>query len=124
MNVSGPRLMFALVPFFALLLQRAYRREGRRFPGHLYFALHLFSFYFLASVAQRLVGFAGIPWLVTASMWGILALMTAYITFALERVYGTTRRRALRRTVLLLVQFMIGMGAVAYVTLFVMLGLE
>ena len=40
-NTWGPRLMFALVPFFALLVKGVIRKSGRNYPQHLYFALHL-----------------------------------------------------------------------------------
>ena len=122
MQVAGPRVMFALVPFFALLLYRAYRREGRRYPAHLYFALHVFSFYFLISIAQRLVKLTGLPGIVQVSSWIVGAAMVAYVALALERVYGTTRRRAVLRTALLLAQFTVVMSLTMAVTLLVMLG--
>ena len=45
-----PKLMFVLVPVFALLLMAAYRRQRRNFPQYLYFSLHFHAavFGFLA----------------------------------------------------------------------------
>ena len=64
----------------------------------------------------------GLPGIVQVSSWIVGAAMVAYVALALERVYGTTRRRAVLRTALLLAQFTVVMSLTMAVTLLVMLG--
>src|SRR5262245_26064963 len=48
---SMPRVLFALLPIFGLIVALFYRR--RHYPEHLYFALHLHAFVFLALALDR-----------------------------------------------------------------------
>jgi len=81
-----PRMLFVLLPVFAGIIALFYRR--RKYPEHLYFALHLYAFIFLALAVTELAKFtqlrivAGI-----ASALCIIAIPT-YATLALRRVYG------------------------------------
>ncbi len=81
-----PKLMFALLPVFALIIGLFYR--GRGFVEHLYFTIHLQTFLFIAlglSVAARFthrLAFSVIASIVTL-IWAPL-----YAHFALRRVYG------------------------------------
>ena len=43
-----PKAMFVLLPLFALFTCLAWRRHGRRYPAHLYLALHLHAAWFVA----------------------------------------------------------------------------
>ena len=45
-----PRVLFALVPVFAAIVALFYR--GRKYPEHLYFAIHFHSFVFLALLVR------------------------------------------------------------------------
>ncbi len=104
-----PRLMFVLVPSFALLLKLFYVRARRLYAEHLVFALHYFGFYFLVNVAVLLLdasasrALAERPaWLQTGFSVLLLALLLvppAYLFFALRRVYGQARGLVLLKTV-------------------------
>ena len=86
---SMPKALFALLPVFALILSLFYR--GRRFADHLYFAIHLHAFVFVALIANDLVKFLKVPAL--SIVCGILVLLwlPIYGHLALRRVYGGTQ---------------------------------
>jgi hypothetical protein len=81
-----PRALFALLPVFAGILALFYR--GRHYPEHLYFAIHLHSFIFMALTMSELSKMTGSVAIATAV--GVAALL--WIGFhglaALRRVYG------------------------------------
>lgn len=83
-----PHLMFVLVPLFAWLLQRAFRRRAWRYPAHLYFALHVFAFYFAASVVDRAVQVYGPLWLHSPANRAVGLGSLVYLGIAMRRVYG------------------------------------
>lgn len=89
-----PRMLFLLLPVFAGLVAIFYR--GRKYPEHLYFAIHLHAFVFLALSAAALLRFTQIPLL--AAIAGIIGAVwiPIYATLAFRRVYGGS----LARTVL------------------------
>jgi hypothetical protein len=82
-----PKGLFALLPFFAAILMVFYRE--RRFAEHLYFAIHVHAFIFVAfdvaMVLQRVTRSATISlvFAVAASLW-----IPIYTHLALVRVYG------------------------------------
>ncbi len=83
-----PRLLFALLPVFAGIVALFYR--GRKYPEHLYFAIHLHAFVFLSLCVTELVKFTRVGPLV-AVMAGISLLwIPVYATLAFRRVYGGT----------------------------------
>jgi hypothetical protein len=76
-----PKLMFVLLPFFALFLKVLYLRRGRSYVEHFIFSLHTHSFVFIvftALVLLRQVPHAG--WLA--------ASIPLYVFLAQKRVYG------------------------------------
>ncbi len=83
-----PRLMFVLVPLFALLVQLTVRRRAWRYPAHLYFALHVFSFYFAASLVDRAAQVYGPLWLHSAANRALALGTLVYMALAMRRVYG------------------------------------
>jgi uncharacterized protein DUF3667 len=92
-----PRVMFVLVPFSAWLVLVVYRRSGRNYPQHLFFALHVHAALFAAGAvlaAARLTGNV-----VAARLVGLLAILYAvvYVVTAFKNVYGGSLRRAVMR---------------------------
>ncbi|MGQ0650255.1 MAG: hypothetical protein ACT4P7_22165, partial [Gemmatimonadaceae bacterium] len=88
-----PRMLFALLPVFAAIAALFYR--GRKYPEHLYFAIHLHAFIFLALAVSGLSRFTGSP-LLTGLVGGVaLASIPVYATVAFRRVYGGSRARTL-----------------------------
>lgn len=81
-----PNVFLALVPVFALVVALFYRR--RRYPEHLFFAIHLATFLFIARTLGNLALFTYS--LVFAGIVQALVIiwMLAYVVMALRRVYG------------------------------------
>ena len=92
-----PRMLFVLLPIFAGILALFYR--GRKYPEHLYFAIHLHAFIFLALAVSALLKFTQSALLVSgasliASIW-----IPIYATLAFRRVYGGSLARTLVKEV-------------------------
>jgi hypothetical protein len=88
MREAMPRLLFALLPVFAGIVALFYR--GRKYPEHLYFAIHLHAFIFVAMAVSALTRFAHyVPLATLASTLAILGV-PVYATLAFRRVYGGT----------------------------------
>ncbi|ACI99456.1 DUF3667 domain-containing protein [Rhodospirillum centenum] len=85
------KLMFVLMPVFAVLLALLYRRQHRYMVEHLVFALHLHTLVFatvmLAVWLQQVPGTVLAP-AVGWAMQGFPVLVGAYLWLALRRVYG------------------------------------
>jgi hypothetical protein len=83
---NTPRMLFVLLPVFAGIIALFYRH--RKYPEHLYFAIHLYAFIFLALAAMELTKFTQLPALVAiASTLAVLAI-PVYATLAFRNVYG------------------------------------
>jgi len=80
LRVWLPRVLFLLIPVFALLLRGLFRR--RRYVDHLVFALHLHAFFFLAATVMIPLAVAG--WSQWAGrLWALVC--AAYLLVALRR---------------------------------------
>jgi uncharacterized protein DUF3667 len=85
---SIPRAFFVLVPAFALVLSLFFR--GRRYPEHLFFALHLQAFLFLVSTIPELLKFTKSMPVVVGATIGVVVAISVYTVLALRRTYGTS----------------------------------
>lgn len=116
-----PKMLFVLLPLFALIVSLFYRR--RRYPEHLYFAIHLHSFVFIALTVIALSKFARTPViLVPATLLGLIAI-PVYATLAFRRVYGgsviaTVAKEVGIGTIYLVVSIFAFLGLVLWVSLF------
>lgn len=81
-----PRMLFVLLPIFAGIVALFYRK--RNYPEHLYFAIHVHSFIFLALGAVELLKLTRIPALPNVVGFVCLAWIPVYATMAFRRVYG------------------------------------
>jgi hypothetical protein len=81
-----PRMLFALIPVYAGILALFYRR--RHYPEHLFFAIHLHSFVFIALTISALAKFPQIFFLAAAAQLVVTGWIIAYSVLALRRVYG------------------------------------
>ena len=88
-----PRMLFALLPVFAGIVALFYR--GRKYPEHLYFAIHLHAFVFLALAVGELMKFTEQPPLVVVASTAAVVWIPIYATFAFRRVYGGSFGRTL-----------------------------
>lgn len=88
LRAQTPRVLFVLMPVFALLLAVAYRSRRRPYASHLIVALHLHAFMFAALTIGMIAALATpraihSPLAALESCW-----MIAYVPLALRRVYG------------------------------------
>jgi hypothetical protein len=92
-----PKLVFVLVPVFALLLKLAHRRQRRNYPQFLYFSLHfhaaVFGFLALTTPLQALPSEA---WL-KAAQAGVVLGAFGYLVAGIRRVFGGSTRGTLLR---------------------------
>lgn len=94
-----PKVMFILLPVFALLLKGLYLRRGILYAAHVIFALHTHTAAFLMFLVTLALG--QIPGL---AGWVTLALflgLPAYLLLALRRTYGQSWPRTVVKGVLL-----------------------
>jgi hypothetical protein len=116
------RVMFVMVPLFALGLRIAYRNRERRYPGFVYFSLHYHSLIFFALIVSDLVWFTHVDSLSTWTNLLVILWCLVYLFLALRKVFGGTwRSTALRIAALGVVYvpcFAIGMGVAGIVSLF------
>lgn len=81
-----PRTFFALLPLYAGILALFYRR--RHYPEHLYFAIHLHAFVFIALMLSELTKLTGSARVATVAGIASLGWIAVYSLAALRRVYG------------------------------------
>jgi hypothetical protein len=88
-----PRLMFLLLPVFALLLKVVFR--DRLYFDHLIYSLHLHSAaYVILAVMVPLDGIADRHWLPLIVQLASLYYLLSYVILSLRRVYGVRPGRA------------------------------
>lgn len=81
-----PRMLFALLPVFAAIVAIFYRH--RKYPEHLYFAIHLHSFVFLALTLAVLARFTHVDAIVGVTQTIAFFWILIYATIAFRRAYG------------------------------------
>ena len=110
-----PRMLFVLLPIFAGILALFYR--GRNYPEHLYFAIHLHAFIFLALLVGQLTKYTRIPVLAACASLVALVWIPIYATIAFRRVYGGSLSRTLVKEVAIGVIYSVaaGVGFVAMI---------
>jgi len=79
-------MVFALLPVLAAIVALFYR--GRKYPEHLYFAIHLQAFTFIALTLTELAKFTLIPALAMLASAVAVIWIPTYATLAFRRVYG------------------------------------
>ncbi len=103
-----PRMMFMLLPVFALILKVFYFRRKRFYVEHLIFSLHFHAFAFLVLLCQLLVG---------GETYGDLAagILLLYLFLALRTVYRQSVGKTILKVFLLTFSYSIvlGLGFVA-----------
>ena len=106
MSDDLPRLMFLLLPAFALLLKLVLWR--RLYFDHLIFSLHLHcAAYVVMAIMVPMERTAGVFWPALAAQVILLAYIAVYMTVALRRVYNANWFAAAARTVAVLFVYMI-----------------
>ncbi len=84
-----PKLMFVLLPLFALYVGMLYSRKRYYFSQHAIFSVHFHSFFFLAMLTAALVSYASDSiWLGVGLPALVLLLAFIYLVAALRRIFG------------------------------------
>ncbi len=83
-----PKVMFVLMPVFALIVWMFYRRQQRFYIPHLYYSVHFHAFVFLVMAVYVAINRIGVPKPIAAIL--ILSVIP-YHFLALHRVYGGSR---------------------------------
>ena len=97
MFASLPKALFALLPVFAGIVALFYRR--RHFAEHLYFALHLHAFIFVALSLSAIVKLTHVLSLEVVTGVVVLLWLPVYAHLAFRRVYGATAGVALLKEI-------------------------
>lgn len=113
-----PRVMFVLVPLFAVLVAPVARKSGRNYPLHLYFALHVHAAWFFAAALAAAGRIRTIP-VVTTAIPAFAAIYGAiYLVLAFRRAYDVTTAHAVMRTVVVVFVYWIFVLAALIVIVF------
>ena len=111
-----PKMLFALLPLFAGILALFYR--GRKYPEHLYFAIHLHAFMFLALTGSELLKFTRMPVLIVIASFLAAVSIPVYGTIALRRVYGGSLPATLMKEVGIALSYALAAGVGLLVVIF------
>jgi Protein of unknown function (DUF3667) len=106
-NDNFSKVLFWLLPFFALLLKLLYIRRDYFYSEHLVFTIYNYNFFYLSSSVILLVDL--IPWL------GWLATLLSfwvyfYMLFAMKRMYGQTWGKTILKFLIFSFMFSILLG--------------
>jgi hypothetical protein len=107
-NHNAPKMMFILLPLFALWMKILYRK--RFYADHAIFALHIHCFAYVVLLIAMLLN----TMFVTDdefTLWGLL-LIGIYIWLALKNTYQQSYRRSFVKTALLLTGYGISFAIV------------
>lgn len=100
-----PKLMFILLPFFALLLKWAYFRRKMLYAEHGIFSIHIHTFIFLAALIVMLLN----QLLHYENIYAWLFLIIyIYFIIALRRFYGGSIGKAILRSLVILMGYFVG----------------
>ena len=104
-SAAVPRLMFVLMPGFALLTWLAWRNSLPRYREHLWFSLHLHSAWFASMTVAALTPIAGIVAIDAVAGLGVLVYCTWYCAVAMQCVLGGTGAQMFVRTAIVSVVY-------------------
>ncbi len=81
-----PKMLFALLPVLAAIVAIFYRK--RKYPEHLYFAIHLHAFVFVALTIAMLAKFTHVAIITGVMSFAVIVWIPIYTTIAFRRAYG------------------------------------
>jgi hypothetical protein len=103
--------MFVLLPLFAFLTWLVWRRPQQHYPAHLYLALHLHAAWFgILTVVNAIGAFLAVP---AGAVVGALAAggVAIYSLVAIRRVFGGTWPGTIARSLVVLIVYLVCLGA-------------
>lgn len=116
-----PKMIFLLMPVFALLLKLLYFRTRSLYIKHLVFSFYFHSFLFLLLLLVDTAELVHLPYTGVLSAGAYLSL-PVYLYYGLKRVYGQTRWKTLIKLLMLLftygVAFLFAISAAALIIIY------
>jgi hypothetical protein len=101
------KVLFFLLPFFALTLKLLYIRRGYFYSEHLVFSIYYYNFFYLAGSLQMLVNkIPWLEWLGTAIGFWIFF----YLLFAMKKMYNQSWKKTILKFLIFDFLFMILLG--------------
>lgn len=95
-----PKMMFILLPLFALILMLVYRNSNKFYVEHLIYSIHVHSFIFLFCSALMLISWLAPSLSDWISLFG-LAVIVWYIYRSMRNIYKSSRWRTIYKFFLL-----------------------
>jgi hypothetical protein len=95
-----PKIIFVLLPFFALLLKLLYIRSGTLYIKHLVFSFNAHSFLFLVLLLTELIRMAHIPFADYATV-PLYCTVPLNLFFGMRNVYGQSKGKTALKLFLL-----------------------
>jgi hypothetical protein len=111
-----PRVLFALVPVFAAIVALFYRR--RKYPEHLYFAIHLHAFIFVALSLSALAKLTRIALIMSVVKFAALAAIPIYATIAFRRNYGGSMSKTITKEIAIGTLYSLASGLAFLIAIF------
>lgn len=109
MSDELPRLMFLLMPVFALLLKLAFWR--RLYFDHLIYSIHLHSAAFIVLAAMLpMEQVASEHWIPMVAQIALLAYFVTYFTISIHRVYQSSWPAASLKSFIILFAYLVIVG--------------
>lgn len=99
---TASKMIFVLIPVFALLLKLFYIRRKRLYFEHMIFSLHLHSFFFLFMLIFMIAGF-----FVSISIFWMILVFLLYGFLALKRYYQQSFRKTFAKLFLITFSYVI-----------------
>jgi hypothetical protein len=99
---TASKMIFLLIPLFALLLKLLYRKSRRLYYEHLIFSLHTHAFIFLVMILVLLIEF-----LVPVKMVILITVALVYLFLAMKSNYAEKAGRTIRKFLLLVMMYCI-----------------
>ncbi len=98
------KILFYLLPIFALLLKLLYVRRDFYYSEHLVFSIYFYNFFYLAAILSLLLSY--IPFLGGLFTALIACWILAYLPIAMKRMYKQNWRKTIFKYVLFFFSFM------------------
>ena len=101
------KVLFFLLPVFALILKLLYIRKDYFYSEHLVFSIYSYNFFFLAGSLQMLTNL--VPWLEwLATLIGFWIFF--YLLFAMKRMYGQSWGKTIAKFTIFAFTFSLALG--------------
>jgi hypothetical protein len=107
---QGPRLMFVLMPLFALITWGFYRASQPHYVAHLYYSLHFHAFVFLLLFVADVLALGRTPGSIAGGIVKLSVIPYHYI--AIRRVFGGSRTQAAWKATAIFVLYALVVGLI------------